>query len=564
MDLHPLIALFLCNRGIKDVDEAHKFLHPSLRDLPSPFLLKDMERAAHRVANGIRRQEKILIYGDYDADGVTATAVLWLFLKKIGGHVSYYIPDRIREGYGLKVEVLKRLLSDKPDLLITVDCGISNHEAVLYAQEQKIDVIITDHHRVPSVLPPALAVVNPRQPGCDFPDRELAGVGVAFYLIMALRRILFQGSTVGGSDEWSGGQRPNLKQYLDLVAIGTIADMVPLRGVNRILVKSGLEVLEETRRPGIAALKAVSAIGTAKTSSSDVGFRLAPRLNAAGRMGSAEEALTLLVTEDKAQAELLAARLDQANRQRQDLEEGIFAEIAASIAEEVRLGRIKNTLVYASAHWHRGVLGIVASRLVQKYNRPTILLSLEGGMAQGSGRSGADVDLYTALSQCRDLLGDFGGHKEAAGLWLAEERLPIFKELFESVVSSRVTAEDLVPKLCLEGSVQLSTLREKSFLSDFRLLPPFGMGNPNPVLDTSPVRIIDQRTIGERHQKLRLRQNGQVWEAMGFNVHFAPPVTPGLSDARWPDVTVAVALETNTYRGQEFLQLRVVDLKVVD
>lgn len=551
-NLHSLMALFLYNRGIKDADEAHAFLHPSLKDLPSPFLLKDMDKAAHRLADAVRRQERILIYGDYDADGVTATAVLWLFLKRIGASVSYYIPDRMREGYGLKVEALKHLPDKKPNLIITVDCGISNHEAVIHAHEQGLDVIITDHHHVPSVLPPALAVVNPKQPDCHFPDKELAGVGVAFNLVMALRRILFHESMSG---EWASRERPNLKEYLDLVAIGTIADMVPLRGVNRILVKAGLEVIDKAKRPGIAALKAVSSITTTKISSYDIGFRLAPRLNAAGRMGPADDAFALLVTEDRSQAELIATRLDQANRRRQAVEEDIFTEITSRITEEVL--QTEKAFIYASPHWHRGVLGIVASRLATRYARPTLLFSLEDKIAKGSGRSGADLDLYALLTMCQEFLEDFGGHKEAAGLSLREESLPLFREFFQSIVSDRIATEDLVPKLWLEGRVQLSTLRERSFLGDFRLLPPFGTGNPNPVLDTSPVKITDQRLIGGKHLKLKVHQNGYMWEAIGFNLY---PLTDSITQK----AAMVFALDANVYRGQEFLQLRVVDLKVLD
>lgn len=558
-NLHPLIALFLCNRGINDIDKAHHFLHSSLRDLPSPFLLMDMDKSARRLADAVRCQEKILIYGDYDADGVTATAVLWLFLKRIGACVSYYIPDRVSEGYGLKIEVLKRLLNDKPNLLVTVDCGIANHEAVVYAQEQQVEVIVTDHHCVPSVLPPALAVINPKRADCRFPDKELAGVGVAFNLIMALRQTLFPAS---GSGEWSGRKRPNLKEYLDLVAIGTIADMVPLRDVNRIFVKAGLRVIDQARRPGIAALKAVSSVTKTMTTSYDVGFRLAPRLNAAGRMGSANDAFELLVTEDDAEAGIIATRLDQANRQRQALEENILVEISGYITEEDL--QVKTALIYASPHWHRGVLGIAASRLAQKYARPAILFSLEDGIARGSGRSAADIDLYAILTRCGGVLKEFGGHKEAAGLSLAEENLAVFSDLFQSMVSAEVVAAELVPKLRLEGSVQLSALREKSFLDDFRLLPPFGMGNPTPVVDASPVKIIDHRVIGEKHLKLRVDQDGCLWEAIGFNMKFLSATDFDQSGILFREAAMAFALETSTYQGQEFLQLRIVDLKAVE
>lgn len=557
-DLHPLTALFLYNRGIKDADKAHTFLYPSLKDLPSPFLLKDMDKAAHRLADAVRRHEKILIYGDYDADGVTATALLWLFLKRMGALVSYCIPDRIREGYGFKVETLKPLLANnKPDLLVTVDCGISSHEAVIYAMEHKIEVIITDHHHVPPMPPPpALAVINPKQPECSFPDKELAGVGVAFNLVIALRRILC--STTG---EWSGHRkRPNLKEYLDLVAIGTIADMVPLQGVNRILVKAGLEIIDEARRPGIAALKAANLMTTTKVSSSDIGFRLAPRLNAAGRMGSANEAFALLITENHAKARLIAARLEKANRRRQAVEEEIWVEVCDRITEDTL--DTQKALIYASPHWHRGVLGIVAQRLARRYTRPALLFSLEDKIARGSGRSAADLDLYALLTACRGFLEDFGGHKGAVGLSLREENLPLFKESFQSVVSDRIAAKDLIPKLWLESSVQLSTLRKETFLGSFRLLPPFGTGNPNPILDASPVKIIDQRVVGGKHVKLRMRQNGHIWDAIYFNADFLPAASRGLASSAFREAAVAFTLDTSIYQGREFLQLSVVDMKV--
>ncbi len=544
MNLHPLTALFLCNRGIKDVDGAHSFLYPCLHDLPSPFLLKDMDKAANRLAEAVRRRERILIYGDYDADGITSTAVLWLFLRKIGACVSFYIPDRLRDGYGLKTEVLKRLFVDRPDLLVTVDCGISNHAAVTFANEQGVDVIITDHHLAPAAVPEALAVVNPKQNGCLFPDKDLAGVGVAFNLALALRRILFQES-----------DRPNLKEFLDLVALGTIADMVTLRGENRILVAEGLKVLSDGVRPGIAALKAVSLLKGAKISSHDVGFRLAPRLNAAGRMGSAEEALGLLITEDPAEAERIAVQLNEANGRRQAVEEVIFSEVVGRINEEVL--ETDKALVYASSSWHKGVLGIVASRLAARFGRPAILFAVEKGMAKGSGRSGADIDLYEMVEMCQAVVEEFGGHREAAGLSVREENLAEFRRLFLSHVAERIRTEDLVPKLWLEGSVQLSTLRQKAFLDDFRRMPPFGNGNPSPTLGTSPVRIVEQRLVADKHTRLRVQQDGQTWEAIGFNMIPSP-------ELELQEASLAFALETSSYQGRDGLQLRVVDLKVGD
>ena len=552
-NLHPLITLFLSNRGINHPDGAHLFLYPSLHNLHSPFLLKDMEKAAHRLAEAVRRHEEILVYGDYDADGITATAIIWLFLKKLGASVSYYIPDRIHEGYGLKPDILKRLFEGgkKPNLLVTVDCGISNHEAVLFANGQGVDTIITDHHLAPPVVPSALAVVNPKQNGCEFPDKELAGVGVAFNLLMALRRVLFHEPNGEG---WSGQKRPNLKEYLDLVAIGTVGDMVPLRGENRIFVAEGLKILNDSLRPGIAALKVTSCIKGARISSYDVGFRLVPRLNASGRMGTADDAFSLLISRDPAEAECIAARLERANEKRHGVEEGIFSEVAGRITEETL--HAEQALVYASPNWHKGVLGIVASRLAEKYARPAILLRIEDGLAKGSGRAGSKIDLHEILCICQGLLKEFGGHKEAAGLSLYEENLPAFKELFLSLVAERLRTEDLVPKVWLEGSIQLSTLRQKTFLADFHRMPPFGAGNPSPTLDTSPVKILEQRVVAERHTRLKIHQDGRVWEAIGFNMLPSP-------DLDLQEAALAFALETNTYQQKETLQLRVVDLKMM-
>lgn len=541
-NLHPLMALFLVNRGIKDMDEAHSFLYPTLQDLPSPFLFKDMEKACVRLTEAVRNHESILVYGDYDTDGITATAILWLFLKKLGARVFYYIPDRISEGYGLKIEVLQRLFEQyKLNLVITVDCGISNHEPVAFARRCGVDVIITDHHLVPSRLPEAFAVINPKQKGCLFPDKDLAGVGVAFNFLMALRRKLFHESN-----------RPNLKSYLDLVALGTIADMVPLRGENRILVSEGLKVIGDSGRPGIAALKARSGLRSEKITSYDVGFRLAPRLNAAGRIGSADDAFRLLTTEDPSEAEALALKLDQINVKRQGIEEEIFLEILGRISEDI-LGKEK-ALIFASSKWHRGVLGIVASRLAVKYNRPAILFSVEGDVARGSGRSGADIDLHEVLTACVEFLEEFGGHREAAGLSLRQENLPGFKNQFLSLVAEKLSTGDLLPKLWLESSVNLATLRERSFLNDFLRMPPFGNGNPSPTLDTRPVRVLEQRVVAERHTRIKIHQHGHIWEAIGFNMLPFP-------DLESQDAVLAFALDTNHYQGRETLQLRIVDLK---
>ncbi len=417
--LPPLVARLLLNRGLNGAEEIQAFLDPTLERLYPPFGLADLEVAATRLGQAVRRGEPVGVYGDYDADGITATCLLTQFFSELGLECCNYIPDRLKEGYGLKVGGLKELAA-KTGLLVTVDCGISDAAEVAWARDQGLEVIITDHHEIPPELPPALAVVNPKRGAPDYPFSELAGVGVALLLALGVRAEL-------RSEGWfSRHQEPNLKSYLDLVALGTAADVVPILGENRILVSQGLKVLEESRRPGLVALKEVTRLEGKPISFRDVVFRLAPRLNAAGRLGQARCALELLLCDDLAQARLQANYLHNLNRQRQALEETMLREAAALVRRD-RLAQ-RPVLVLAKEGWHPGVLGIVAARLAEEYHRPVAMVSLQNGRGRGSARSVEGFHLFKGLQACREVIGRYGGHAAAAGFDLAAENLAALQD----------------------------------------------------------------------------------------------------------------------------------------
>lgn len=495
-----LLAQLLLNRGLENPVQANYFLFPKLSDLHNPFLLRDMHRAVFRIGQAIANKEKIMIYGDYDVDGLTSTALIYHFLHKLTPHVDCYIPHRIYEGYGLNIEAIKKIAAQGFGLIITTDCGISDNKAIILARHLGLDVIVVDHHQLPPDLPPAYAIINPKRPGCSFPFKELAGVGVSFNLIIALRQYLKDHGV------WGANETPNLKAYLDLVALGTIADIVPLIDENRILVKYGLEVLKETDRPGLNALKAVSGLNHT-LNAWDVAFRLAPRLNAAGRIAEPILALRLLISEDIQEAQKLAEQLDQLNKERQRLEERVWKEAN-------RLVKETGHCVLANPDWHPGVIGIVAGRLTETFNQPTILISLWQGQGRGSGRSLNGFNLYQALHHCASHLKSYGGHEQAAGLKIMPENLEKFINQFEELV--RDGFGDYVPKLYVDAEVDLAEING-NFLQYLPLFEPHGLGNPEPTFCSKPVKIKQSTIVNERHLKLLVGQNDVMFEAIGFN-----------------------------------------------
>jgi len=506
-----LLAQVLFHRDLIEPEQAYRFLYPRLIYLHDPFLLKDMDKAIKRIYQAIIKQEKVAIYGDYDVDGLTGTAILYLFLSPLVRHLSYYIPHRLKEGYGLNPEAIKKIAAQGIDLLITTDCGTTNVEEVILANKLGLDVIIIDHHEAPSHLPQAYALINPKQPNCNFPFKELAGVGVTFNLLIALRQFLARQGI------WSQEEIPNLKIYLDLVALGTIADMVPLLDENRIFVKCGLEVLARTSRLGLKELKTVSGLNHVITPR-DVAFRLAPRLNAAGRISTPHIGLKLLITNNEEEAQALAQTLHELNKERQRIEEQIWRE-AQSIL------RISDQSVLAKENWHPGVIGIVAGRLTEAFKRPILLVSLDGERGRGSGRSIDGCDLFFALSQCNEYLGTYGGHKLAAGFNLEKKNLEGFICQFEEVIKEMLKKQKK-SKLYIDAEVNLAHLTPY-FFKYLSLLSPYGYGNPEPVFCASNLKVKSATIINERHLKLLVSQQNLAFEAIGFNLaSFYPPPNP--------------------------------------
>ena len=548
----PLVARLLVNRGLDTPQKVAAFLDPSLRaGLRSPLLFPDMQRAARRVLRARAQAEPVCIYGDYDVDGVTGSSQLMLFLRELGMRPDLYIPHRTREGYGLNAAAIRRLAEGGTRLLITADCGASAHAEVELAQRLGIDVIICDHHHVPDQRPPAYAVLNPMDKGCPFSFSGLAATGVVFYLLMGIRMAMReQGETA----------LPDVRNYLDLVCLGTVADVVPLVEENRVFVSYGLQRIADAQRPGIRALKEVS--GEAEVSSSYIGFRLGPRINAGGRLAEAQKAVELLTTADMGRARVLAADLDQENRARQGIEQQIL-EQAVRMAEGLPDLAQRKSLVLASPDWHPGVIGIVASRLVERFSRPTVMIAVDGQTGKGSGRSPKVFHLYEGLLACANLLDGYGGHRQAAGLSIRADRVAAFAERFETVVQQRVSAEELVPIIEIDDEFDVAALSATT-LDEIRQLEPYGQGNPEPVFWTRGAEVVSRRVVGADptrgkagHLKLVLRsaQGGEPVDAIGFGLG-------RVSLERGARIDVVYTPTLHVWNGASGLQLRVRDLRV--
>ena len=550
IDVPRPVARALVARGIVDAADAERFLNPRLSNLSDPLRLPGMPQAVERTWEAVCGGQRIVVFGDYDVDGVTGAALLVTVLRRLGASAVPVLPNRVEDGYGLGVDVLCRCLEEHdPQLVITVDCGTGSEDAVRAAAERGVDVIVTDHHEPQAVTTSACAVVNPKL-GDDPATADLAGVGVAFKLCHGLvKRGLAEGSPrVAGVD---------LRDWLDLAALGTVADVVPLVGENRILACHGLRFLETTASPGLCALKEVAGVrGTMDTY--HVGFMLGPRLNAAGRLGSAEDALALLLCADAGEAARLARILDEANTERKRIEQTILdeavAELDRQVAERPRAG-----LVVARPGWHVGTIGIVASRLVERYYRPSIVIGFdEDGIGRGSGRSVADIDLVGALGECGDLLETFGGHKMAAGLTIGRSQLEGFTTRFNDVCESLIPETGLTPTACFDD--WLSPGEADSRLLECTLkLRPFGMGNPTPVWGIGGARVVGvPRVVGKggEHLKMTIAAGGSEWDAIAFR----------MGDRDVPDgpLDVLFRLEENTFRGRTTLQLNVQDFRPSD
>lgn len=545
---HPVTAAVLANRGIDSEQAADRFFNPRLQDIESLLSLKDLDKAAARIARAIGDREKILVFGDYDVDGITATTLVCQFLGEAGARVAYHIPHRIEEGYGLRPEhITGTAASHGAGLILTVDCGSASREAVELAAGAGIDVIITDHHSIDDI-PPACAVVNPGRADCPSGLDYLAGVGVAFALLMYLRKHLRE------TGFWQNRQEPNLKDACDLVALGTVADVVPLTVENRIITRLGLETLNAAPRPGIRALVDECGIRKPELEAEDLAFRLGPRINAAGRMDHASLAVDLLTTRDPEEARRLAEQVNTLNSRRQGVEAQILRRIEAYLQESPEILQQK-TLVLADAQWHQGVLGIVASRLAEKYCRPVVLFGASNGMWVGSARSLPGIDLYRNLAACADCLEAFGGHAMAAGLRARSGQVETFRCRFESRVRSTCDEALFVPRLEIDCELPFDMISE-NLADELARLEPYGEKNPEPLFSAGNVEVVFSRIIGERHLRLGLRQPGskkkQTFAAVWFNIDPDRPLPARLE-------RVAFRLRWNHYNGRRDLQLIVVE-----
>lgn len=545
LGISSLTAQVLINRGVDEPESARAFLDPSLADLHNPQQLKGIKEAVVRIETAIEKQEKITVYGDYDVDGTTSTALLLLFLREIGSKCDYYIPDRLKEGYGLNCDAVKSLASSGTKLIITVDNGISSYDETVLASSLGIEVIITDHHQLPDKTPPALAVINPQQDDCSYHFKALAGVGVVFNLVAALRTHLRE------NGYWNKKKEPNLKKYLDLAALGTIADIVPLLETNRLFAHFGLKELSSSCRVGIRALKKVSAIDDGEINAGKVGFQLAPRLNAAGRLSTADMGVKLLMTEDENEARMLAEKLDRENTERRAIEKEIF-EDAIDIVERNGLDKM-SSIVLASEKWHPGVIGIVASRLVERYYVPTLLISIKDGEGKGSARSIAAFHLFEGLKECSKNLLGFGGHKYAAGFSIKEDKIKNLAADFDSVVKKTLKSEDFIPSIKIDAVMELSDIDDK-LVQDLERMQPFGPSNAEPVFLSENIEVKEAIILKDAHLKMKLDCAGDTLDAIAFNMS-DKEIKAGNR------VSIVFSPRFNLWRGRRTIQLNIKDIR---
>lgn len=545
LNCHPVTATVLANRSICSKQAALRFFSPSLSHIRPPFVLKDMDSATNRLIIAIQKHEKILIFGDYDVDGITAAAVLFEFLRNVGADVSYHLPHRINEGYGLKKHHISQLaLKKNIDLIVTVDCGSDSHDAVSAANAAGVDIIITDHHNISENIPPAVAVVNPKRHDCDGGLEHLAGVGVVFYLLISLRTRLREIHFFKDKPE------PNLKRYCDLVAIGTVADLAPIIAENRILTQTGLNIMGSNGRTGLDALVNICGIKNGYIGSEDISFRLAPRLNAAGRIDDPTSAFNLLTTDQSKTADQISQILNQLNTQRQAIEKQIFEETLVIIRNNPNLLQQKS-LILSHKKWHEGVLGIVASKLVKKYHKPVILLQMRDGVLTGSARSIPGFNLYEGLSRCSELLEGFGGHAMAAGLSIKPEMISDFQTKFEESVNHLTPPTSFNPLILIDCEVPFPLITNK-LLDELEKLKPFGAENPEPIFLAKNIEVVHSRIVGDVHRRMALKQHDDptrtTINAIQFNID---PKMPQKNEFE----QIAFRLQWNRWNGEKTAQI---------
>ncbi|MFO7714888.1 single-stranded-DNA-specific exonuclease RecJ [Desulfosarcina sp.] len=544
----PLIAALLAVRGIQSNAQATRFLNPSLSSLSPPLTMAGMSAAVQRIHRALAADEKLLVFGDYDADGITATAMLVGFLRHCGARVDYCIPHRIAHGYGLGTDFINnRAIPAGVNLIITVDCGSDSGAAVSLARQAGIHTIVTDHHPVDRLPEDAIAVINPTRPDCPANLAHLAGVGVAFYLLIALRAHLRK------TGFWNHRSEPNLKHYCDLVAVGTVADVAPLINENRCLTAAGLQQINRNVRPGIAALMAISASPDKPADSETIAFRLAPRLNAAGRLVHARMACELLLATNQPKAARLARALCRLNSRRQSMETDLLESIQHQLAATP--GHLNSPVILVHGnHWHEGILGIVASRLTRQFNRPAVVISTRNGKGKGSARSVDGIDMAVALSKCADLLDRFGGHPLAAGLSLPTINMAAFKTRLETVVRHLSVNHDADPRLSIDAHLSLDDVTPE-LMNALERLGPFGQGNPYPLFMDTGVRVHASKAVGDRHRRMILESgtgSGGKHPAIQFNVTGAP-----LAPDRFEKI--AYRPQWNYWNGKKNIQFLVED-----
>jgi len=519
-------AQILVNRGIKDLDSVKRFLSPSFSDTHNPFLLNDMDKAVERIKKAIYKNETVFIYGDYDADGVTATSILLSAFRRMGINTAYHIPNRFTEGYGISRDGIDKIKKSGSRLVITADCGINSNNEIMEMNSSGIDVIVTDHHEPSGILPPAIAVINPHRRDSTYPFKDLSGVGVAYKLLQAL----FQPSEI--------------MEYLDLVTLGTVADSVPLTGENRVFVATGLGLLNNNHRVGINVLKESAGVKR-ELNSTMLAYTLIPRINVAGRLGDAVKVVELLLTDDEGYAREIASMLEGLNRERQRIEAEVFDSACKMIGDR----ELEGAIVLFHPSWHQGVIGIVASRVVETFYRPTFLFSQDSNTARGSARSIPPFHIYKGIEMCSELLLSYGGHSQAAGIRLIIDNIPIFKERMSRIVEETLTTEDLIPTIEIDVGVRLSEVN-LNLINELSLLEPFGEGNREPLLGAKGVEISGYRIVGNGHLKMNTKQKSVTIDTIGFNMGELVEILEGATRF---DIVFTPSI--NEWNGTRLLQL---------
>jgi len=544
LNINSILANLLVQRGISTFEQAKKFFRPSLDDLHDPFLMKDMDIAVNRIDDAIRNREKILVYGDYDVDGTTAVSLVYTFLKTMSGDIWYYIPDRYKEGYGISKQGIDWAKENGYGLIIALDCGIKSNDKIDYANELGVDFIICDHHRPGIEIPNAVAVLDPKRKDCNYPYKELSGCGIGFKLIQ-------------GFAQKNGIPFNQIEQYLDLVAISIAADIVPITDENRVLAHFGLQRLNREPRPGVKAILDLGGIKR-ELSITDIVFAIAPRINAAGRMEHGNKAVELLISKNENLASFLGDDIDENNTKRKSLDQLITDQALQQIEDDIAFNNRKSTVVY-NEEWHKGVIGIVASRLIDKFYRPTIVLTRSNGMVSGSARSVKDFDVYNAIESCSELLEQFGGHMYAAGLTMKEENVQKFQDRFEEVVAATIEDRMLVREIEIDAELSLKDITPK-FYKILKQFAPFGPGNMSPIFLSHEVRDNGKgRVVGNNHLKLTLTQQDiqpGVFDGIAFQLgHHHPMVEQKDS------FEIVYHVEENNFNNRITLQLNIKDLK---